>query len=233
MLSLSSLYRPCLVVLIGALLLGCGRVSDEPSAPQTLAAPSVTSSRLIADITADERGAKQNVDKAAPTQQASTQSLRTPVDQGVDQGQVNQEPERTDPVATTPDMLKDVDITVVKNTGCGCCEAWGDHLRAAGATVTMREQDAAGRTAFFSIPAHLSSCHTGTVRQYVFEGHVPASAIADYLNNPVPGSMGLVVPNMPIGSPGMEMGGRRDAFDVLVLYPQGTTSVYRSYPALP
>lgn len=65
------------------------------------------------------------------------------------------------------------------------------------------------------VPAHLRSCHTGVVDGYVIEGHVPAPDILRLLADALRAD-GLSVPGMPIGSPGMEMGERNDAFDVVL-----------------
>jgi hypothetical protein len=81
------------------------------------------------------------------------------------------------------------------------------------------------------IPATLGSCHTALVDGYAIEGHVPAKEVKRLLRER-PDAIGLTVPNMPIGSPGMdgpEYGGRRDRYDVLLVKRDGTTSVFASY----
>lgn len=124
-------------------------------------------------------------------------------------------------------------ITVLKDPGCGCCEAWADTLRAAGFSVTVEEADSdtmarariAGR-----VPQDLYGCHTGRIGELVIEGHVPAADILR-LAAEAPDAAGLAVPGMPMGSPGMEMNGMRDAFDVVLWRQNGMTEVFASYPA--
>jgi hypothetical protein len=80
------------------------------------------------------------------------------------------------------------------------------------------------------IPVRLGSCHTGEVLGYAIEGHVPARQIQRLLTEK-PAARGLAVPGMPIGTPGMEQGARRDAYDVLLVRADGGTSVFAAYPA--
>jgi hypothetical protein len=100
-------------------------------------------------------------------------------------------------------------LRVMRSPGCGCCEGWADHLRAAGFAVEMRDTpdlDAARRAA--GVPEELAGCHTGLTAdgRFVVEGHVPAFALRRFLD--APGAWrGIAVPDMPIGSPGMEMPG--------------------------
>jgi hypothetical protein len=79
------------------------------------------------------------------------------------------------------------------------------------------------------VPQRMVSCHTATVDGYVIEGHVPASDIRRLLAER-PDAVGLAVPEMPLGSPGMDFGDRREAFDVFLIGPDGTTEIYSSYP---
>lgn len=100
-------------------------------------------------------------------------------------------------------------LRVFRSPGCGCCEGWADHLRAAGFTVDVQDTpdlDAARRAA--GVPDDLAGCHTGLTvdGRFVVEGHVPAFALRRFLEAPG-GWRGLAVPDMPIGSPGMEMPG--------------------------
>lgn len=100
-------------------------------------------------------------------------------------------------------------LRVLRSPGCGCCEGWAEHLRAAGFTVTLEDSadlDSARRAA--GVPEDLAGCHTGMTAdgRLVVEGHVPAFALRRFLD--APGSWrGIAVPDMPIGSPGMEMPG--------------------------
>jgi hypothetical protein len=124
-------------------------------------------------------------------------------------------------------------IHVRKSATCACCEKWVDHLRQAGFDVTT-ENMAAGALMHFKLEhgltPQLMSCHTARVAGYTIEGHVPAREIARLLQDR-PDAIGLTVPDMPIGSPGMESGDRRDAYDVLLIKKDGATTVYASYTA--
>lgn len=124
-------------------------------------------------------------------------------------------------------------IEVLKDPGCACCDAWADTLRAAGFAVTVEEaaSDRLERARVArGVPRELYGCHTGQMGGFVVEGHVPAADILR-LAAEAPDAAGLAVPGMPAGSPGMEMGGARDAFDVVLWRADGTTEVFARYPA--
>jgi hypothetical protein len=125
--------------------------------------------------------------------------------------------------AATPEM------TVFKNKTCGCCGKWVEHVRLHGFKVTVDEaQTSAGYQRRFGVPEELRSCHTAIVNGYTIEGHVPAAAIQSLLKEKLK-SMGLAVPGMPAGSPGME-GPRRDDYTVVLFDEVGKVSSYRKYP---
>lgn len=116
-------------------------------------------------------------------------------------------------------------ILVYKSPTCGCCTAWVEHLEASGFDVTARDvPDVAPIKARYGIPARLASCHTGLVAGYAVEGHVPAPDIKRLIKEK-PKAIGLAVPGMPMGSPGME-GPRKDRYDVLLVQQGGATKVY-------
>jgi len=121
-------------------------------------------------------------------------------------------------------------VVVFKSPSCGCCAAWVDHLKANGFVVTVTDvADTSGPRKLASVPAHLGSCHTARVAGYAIEGHVPASDIHRLLKER-PDAIGLSVPGMPAGSPGMELpGGDRDPFDVLLVDRLGATRVWSRY----
>ena len=124
-------------------------------------------------------------------------------------------------------------LHVVKDPGCACCGGWVDHLTAAGFSVTVEERDAEALAAYkaqLGVPEALVSCHTGTIAGYVVEGHVPAADVRRLLAEK-PDGVGLTVPGMPFGSPGMGPKAQREAYDVLLLRRDGTTSIFTSYPA--
>jgi len=121
-------------------------------------------------------------------------------------------------------------IAVVKDPGCGCCTKWVEHLEKAGFKATVREsseidalKDSRG------VPKAARSCHTGMVGRYVIEGHVPAADIRRLLKER-PDVVGVAVPGMPAGSPGMEVpGGRVAPYDVIAFDKAGRTSVFASH----
>jgi hypothetical protein len=110
-------------------------------------------------------------------------------------------------------------ILVRKDPNCGCCTGWVQHLRDAGFAVTVEETaDLEVVRKRLGVPADLAACHTAEVAGYVIEGHVPALAVRKLLNER-PDAIGLAVPGMPIGSPGME-GGAPQRYDAVLF---GTT----------
>jgi hypothetical protein len=106
-----------------------------------------------------------------------------------------------------------------------------NHLRENKFTVKVIEvESTAEHQKKFGVTSALRSCHTATVGGYTIEGHVPASEIQRLLKEK-PKAKGLAVPGMPIGSPGMEIGTRRDAYSVLLFDSEGKSTVYRQYSA--
>jgi len=119
-------------------------------------------------------------------------------------------------------------VTVYKSPTCGCCQKWIDHLEANGFEVTAHDvknvnpiKQAKG------VPRELSSCHTAEVNGYVIEGHVPAEDIQRLLEEKPP-VLGLAVPKMPIGSPGME-GPNPEPYDVMAFDQRGKAEVFSSH----
>lgn len=123
-------------------------------------------------------------------------------------------------------------IHVYKSPTCGCCNDWIRHLEANGFKVTATDvPDSRHYRARFGMPHKLGSCHTGVVAGYVIEGHVPAREIRRLLRER-PSALGLSVPGMPVGSPGMdgpEYNGQVDPYDVLLVQADGRASVFASY----
>lgn len=120
-------------------------------------------------------------------------------------------------------------VEVFKNPSCGCCGAWVDHLKAAGFTVkvTLVDDNAALRQRY-GLPEKFASCHTAVVAGYVVEGHVPAAEVKKLLAQK-PAAVGIAVPGMPVGSPGMEMGPRKDPYEVLLIDRLGRERVFARY----
>jgi hypothetical protein len=119
-------------------------------------------------------------------------------------------------------------ITVYKSPTCGCCRAWVTHLEQNGFAVKAHDLDEAAldetkRT--LNVPSALESCHTAVVGRYAVEGHVPADVIKKMVTEK-PAILGLAVPGMPLGSPGMEAGARKQPYDVIAFERGGKTRVY-------
>lgn len=122
-------------------------------------------------------------------------------------------------------------VEVWKDPSCGCCKDWVRHLEDNGFAVKVNETGNGAMRARLGIPPSLASCHTGFVGGYAVEGHVPAREIRRLLKEK-PQAVGLSVPGMPVGSPGMDgkiYGDRRDPFDVVLVLKNGGTRVYASY----
>ena len=119
-----------------------------------------------------------------------------------------------------------VQVTVFKDANCGCCKDWVEHLRKHGFAVTAKDTaDVGGVKRTARVPNQLHSCHTAFVNGYVVEGHVPAADIQRLLKEK-PQVAGIAVPGMPVGSPGMEVGNRKDPYEVMAFRRDGSTSVF-------
>lgn len=119
-------------------------------------------------------------------------------------------------------------VRVWKAPTCGCCGDWVEHVRAAGFPVEVHDVETLTAVKQeHGIAAEHRSCHTATVDGYVVEGHVPADLIRRMIEER-PEIRGLAVPGMPVGSPGMEVGDRKDPYDVLALLTGGSVVVYDS-----
>ena len=122
-------------------------------------------------------------------------------------------------------------MEVWKDPNCGCCKDWVKHLEQAGFTVRVYDIGNEAKRAALGMPPALGSCHTGVVGGYAIEGHVPAKDIQRLLREK-PKALGLSVPGMPIGSPGMDGAiykGRKDPFNVLLVAANGNSTVFQSY----
>jgi len=127
---------------------------------------------------------------------------------------------------------KQTQITVWKDPNCGCCKDWIVHLEANGFEVKVNDSGNAAARKRLGVPEKLGSCHTALVDGYAIEGHVPVREIQRLLKEK-PKAVGLTVPGMPVGSPGMDgaaYGGRKDPYSVLLVLRDGGSSVYQTYP---
>ncbi len=118
-------------------------------------------------------------------------------------------------------------VTVYKNPSCGCCGDWVEHMRAAGFELDVRDvNDLQSIKNENGVSARLGSCHTALVDGYVVEGHVPADLVQKMLDEK-PDIVGLSVPGMVVGSPGMEVPGQpAQPYDVIAFDANGNTAVY-------
>ena len=122
---------------------------------------------------------------------------------------------------------------VLKDPNCGCCTAWIEIVEAAGFRVTTELSAGAALMRFKTeggIPEEMVSCHTARVGGYLLEGHVPVADIRRLLDER-PDAIGLAVPGMPVGSPGMGPESEREAYDVFLIQRDGSTTVFSHYDA--
>ena len=125
-------------------------------------------------------------------------------------------------------------IEVFKSPTCGCCDKWVSHIEGNGFAPTIRNRNSFDDIKKqFNIPANLQSCHTGVTSDgYFFEGHIPAKYIVAFIANPPEGAIGLAVPGMPAGSPGMEMGDRFPPYEVFLVKADGSTEPFATVSSL-
>ena len=123
---------------------------------------------------------------------------------------------------------KIISLQVYKTPTCGCCKKWVNHLENQGISASVVDlPDLQEIKNNLSIAPRYRSCHSAVSEQgYVFEGHVPSKFIQQFLHNVPPQAIGLSVPGMPAGSPGMEMGDRFMPYQVLLLQKDGSSLVY-------
>ena len=124
-----------------------------------------------------------------------------------------------------------VAVEVWKDASCGCCRDWIAHMEQHGFQVTAHDSGNNAVRARLGLPAKYGSCHTALVGGYVVEGHVAAAEVQRLLREK-PQALGLAVPGMPVGSPGMDgpvYGGRRDRYDTLLVQRDGSSTVFQRH----
>lgn len=122
-----------------------------------------------------------------------------------------------------------VHIEMWSNQGCDCCLQWAKHLRNHQFDVAQRQvEDIAAVRKQLGMPEKYAGCHVARVDRYVIEGHVPALDILRLLREQ-PQAIGLAVPDMPVGSPGMERSGSKDPYQMLLVGHDGNATVFKSY----
>ncbi len=121
-------------------------------------------------------------------------------------------------------------VTVYKSKYCGCCSEWVKHMENNGFKVNVIETEALNEVKIkYNVPAPLASCHTAIIGNFIVEGHTPASSIKRFLKEAPKDAIGLAVPGMPLGSPGMEQGNMKQPYDVLAFDKQGHTVVFEKF----
>jgi hypothetical protein len=131
-------------------------------------------------------------------------------------------------VKANTNQLNGMLFKVYKHPQCSCCEKWVQHLQQQDATITVVNSEYLSTIkARLGISANYQSCHTAVSQSgYVFEGHVPAKFIQQFLQNPPKNALGLAVPAMPLGAPGMEMGDRFLPYRIMLLNQNGSATLY-------
>ena len=132
------------------------------------------------------------------------------------------------PESKSLNKTTDISLLVHKTPTCGCCKMWIEHLENNGLrTKTQDHDNLEDIKKKYDIQPQYRSCHTAiSSNGYVFEGHIPSKYIDQFLSEDHPNAIGLSVPGMPVGSPGMEVGNRVMPYDVLILYKDGTNGVF-------
>lgn len=128
-------------------------------------------------------------------------------------------------------MSPSIAMQVWKDPNCGCCKDWIAHLEQSGFRASVVDEGNNAARVRLGVAQKFASCHTALVQGYVIEGHVPVADIQRLLKEK-PKALGLAVPGMPIGSPGMDgpaYGGRRDAYQVLLIQKDGSAQVFTSH----
>ncbi len=132
--------------------------------------------------------------------------------------------------ASTLQAAEPIAIDVYRDPNCGCCKAWISHLQNNGFKVTDHvESNMSAVKTRLGVPHSLGSCHTGVIDGKFVEGHVPAADVLKLRQRA--DLIGAAVPAMPMGSPGMEQGGRADAYDVIGVQSNGAEEVLTRYAA--
>jgi len=121
-----------------------------------------------------------------------------------------------------------MELIVHKTPTCGCCKMWVNHMEKNGFAINTQDHQSLLKIKDnLKIEPQFRSCHTAVSSEgYFFEGHIPGKYVSKFLKESNPKAIGLSVPGMPLGSPGMEVEGRFTPYDVLIHFRDGTTKVY-------
>ena len=131
-------------------------------------------------------------------------------------------------ITNIEDSNSELSLLVHKTPTCGCCKMWVKHIEKNGFIANIKEHDDLLEIKDkHKIEPQYRSCHTAVSKEgYIFEGHIPSKYINQFLSEDHPNAIGLSVPGMPLGSPGMEVENRFMPYEVLILYKDGTSAVY-------
>ena len=122
------------------------------------------------------------------------------------------------------------EMTVYRSPSCGCCGVWVDHAKKHGFKIEdIKTEEMEALKQKHNVPAELASCHTTIIDGYVMEGHIPADDIKRFLAEKPDDLIGLAVPGMPIGTPGMEARDIKQPFKVLAFNDKGEVEVFKEY----
>lgn len=122
------------------------------------------------------------------------------------------------------------EMTVYRSPSCGCCGVWVDHAKKHGFKIEdIKTEEMEALKQKHNVPAELASCHTTIIDGYVMEGHIPADDIKRFLAEKPENTIGLAVPGMPIGSPGMEARDIKQPFQVLAFNDKGEVEVFKEH----
>ena len=131
---------------------------------------------------------------------------------------------------TEPDYSGITEMTVYRSPSCGCCGVWVDHAKKHGFKIEdIKTEEMEALKQKHNVPAELASCHTTIIDGYVMEGHIPADDIKRFLAEKPDDLIGLAVPGMPIGTPGMEARDIKQPFKVLAFNDKGEVEVFKEY----
>ena len=128
----------------------------------------------------------------------------------------------------TQNINAETSLLVHKTPTCGCCKMWVEHLKMNGLKANTQDHENLDEIKkMYGIKPQYRSCHTAVSKDgYIFEGHIPSKYITQFLSENHPNAIGLSVPGMPLGSPGMEVGDRFMPYDVLILFKDGSSNVF-------
>ena len=131
---------------------------------------------------------------------------------------------------TEPNYPGITEMTVYRSPSCGCCGVWVDHAKKHGFKIEdIKTEEMEAIKQQHNVPAELASCHTTIIDGYVMEGHIPADDIKRFLAEKPDDLIGLAVPGMPIGTPGMEARDIKQPFQVLAFNDKGEVEVFKEY----